>query len=124
MNFDAWIIGVHLVTAHFPAAYDGVHRFEWLTPGLYVVAPGGATVGAYRNSYGNASAYAGWTWRRGQWALMVGAVTGYDRASVLPMVVPSYSFKLEDNKALRFSYMPKTYKAGAHALHVSYEFQL
>lgn len=73
MTINAWAIGLHLLTAHATPGYEAV------TPGAYARHESGATFGAYRNSIGRASAYAGWTFERGQFALTVGAVSGYER---------------------------------------------
>jgi hypothetical protein len=68
---ENWIIGLHLVTAHAGSLPDpGAHRYL-ATPGAYAVAPGGFTLGAYRNSLSDTprypgarwTAYVGWTWR-------------------------------------------------------------
>ena len=85
------VIGVHLLSLHSNPGYVTAvdipgrplqtERFETATPGLSLRLANGATVGAYRNSYGRGSAYAGWTFETAdqRWALTVGAVTGYPR---------------------------------------------
>ncbi len=72
---EAWTIGLHLLTAHAVPGYEAV------TPGAYARHESGFTLGAYRNSIGRASAYAGWTFETEdrRFALTVGAVTGYER---------------------------------------------
>lgn len=106
---DAWTLGVHAVSVHNQSGY------ETLTPGLYARAPSGLTFGAYRNSHARVSAYVGHTWERNGFALTLGAVTGYERAKVLPMIVPSY---LTD-RGLRVSLLVNPW--GASAIHLSYE---
>lgn len=71
----AWVIGVHLLTAHAASGYEAV------TPGIYARHESGFTVGAYRNSIGRESVYAGWTWETPdrRFALTAGGVTGYER---------------------------------------------
>jgi hypothetical protein len=104
--------GAHLVSFHKPGSH-----METVTPGAYVLhIPTGATLGAYRNSEGKLSAYAGVTLERGPWQLTVGAVTGYNKRAVLPMLAPSYKF---DN-GMRVSLIPNPF--GHSAIHVSKEF--
>ena len=100
---SAWIIGVHLFTWH------SAPGFEWATVGAYARSPDGITVGAYRNSEGGLSAYAGLTMETPsrQFALTVGAVTGYRAASVIPLIVPSVRFSGSDNLALRVAVIPR-----------------
>jgi len=77
----------------------------------------GATVGAFRNSIGRNSGYAGWTWQAGPFGLTAGAITGYPRAKVLPLLVPSYRLA----SGVRISVVPNPF--GAAALHLSLEHQ-
>lgn len=104
-----WTTGVHALSFHAHGGYEAV------TPGLYARSPDGWTFGAYRNSQRGSSAYFGHTWERNGFALTLGAVTGYARADVLPMVVPSYRFK----SGIRLSLIPNPF--GASALHLSFE---
>lgn len=105
-----WLIGLHLLSLH---AQPGM---ETATPGIYARhAPSGTTLGLLRNSEGKASAYAGLTFERGPVAITLGAVTGYQRAAVLPLVVPS----LQLGGGLRLSLIPNPF--GAWALHLSAE---
>lgn len=69
----AQTVGLHLVSHHFPSE-SYLHD---VNPGVYVRFDNGATLGAYRNSFGRASAYAGWTLEHGPFALTLGAVSGY-----------------------------------------------
>lgn len=73
MTLETWTLGLHLLTAHAMPGYEAV------TPGIYARHESGATFGAYRNSIGRRSAYAGWTFESGRFALTVGAVSGYER---------------------------------------------
>ncbi len=72
---STWILGLHLLTAHAAQGYEAI------TPGAYARHESGFTVGAYRNSIGRPSAYAGWTFETEdrRFALTVGAVTGYEK---------------------------------------------
>lgn len=115
----ATTLGLHLASVHSTPGWCDFN------PGLYLRTDAGLTLGAYRNSECRASVYAGWTWeaRRGRWAAAVtaGAVTGYTSRPVLPLLVPSLAVDVADKTALRLTYIPKTEKAGAHALHLSVE---
>lgn len=112
-------VGAHLVTAHTKP--EGK---ESGTPGLYLRWPNGITVGAYRNSYGDGSVYAGYTFEafNRHLALTVGAVTGYRAQPVLPLVVPSLRIGLWGDTSLRVAYLPKPPKYGSSAaVHFSVE---
>jgi len=116
---NAATVGLHLATAHF-----GGHDLRASTPGLYIRAENGFTAGTYRNSYDRTSTYAGWTWQTDdqRLALTVGAVTGYDAARVMPLLVPSARVPLGAGFAARFSFIPKPVKSGhAAGLHLSLE---
>lgn len=125
MDATAWIVGLQIASAHFGS---GAGAMEWATPGLYVRHPSGLTAGAYRNSQGRGSAFAAWTWQTDSrtWAITVGAVTGYQRASVLPLVVPSVRLPIADTGlALRVSAIPPIAKhdiVGAVTVAVEREF--
>lgn len=140
---EAWVIGLHLATAHAGQQVP----MNAATPGLYLKAPNGWAGGAYRNSLGNASLWVGKVFETAdkRWALTVGAVTGYQRREgqrycrhgfrhvawnpcvlgdsepVRPLLAPSVRLPITDNVAARLSYMPK-FGDGAHALHLSLEF--
>lgn len=135
------IVGVHLVSLHQdpcwtepapPAAVVAEptrHRFEAATPGLYLMLPNGFTAGAYRNSFGTGSVYAGYTLQspEGHFALTVGAVAGYPYGPALrPMVVPSARIGLgalgADDWSLRVSLLMK--RPGAHASTAALHFSL
>jgi hypothetical protein len=117
MSAAAWIIGVHLATAH---AAPGL---ELHTAGVYAVAPGGLTAGALRNSHGRGSLYLAHTWQRGPWGLTAGAITGYPARPVLPMLVPSVRVPLGSGAAARLSYLPRVPRYGSSAaVHLSLEF--
>jgi hypothetical protein len=123
---NAWIVGLHLWSSHFGACYDLIGEckpYESATVGIYAKAPGGFTFGAYRNSYGKPSAYAGWTFetKDRRFALVVAGITGYDRATVVPAVVPSVRFYLGGHTALRIAGLPRFEKGGASVLHFALE---
>jgi hypothetical protein len=114
------MIGLHVASLHSAA---GFCNFD---PGVYARWGSGFTVGAYRNSECRASAYAGMTWDkpltdRITGSITLGAVTGYRRAPVMPLMVPSVQIRLDDAYALRVAFIPKVEKSGAHALHFMVE---
>ena len=116
------IVGLHLATAHFggPAA-DQMHNAN---PGAYLQMANGATAGAYLNSYGRPSVYAGWTWTtaNGRWSLTAGGVTGYPATTVAPMLVPSMRIGLGSSGwAARLAYLHKPHSDGANGAHLSLE---
>ncbi len=116
----SWILGLHLFSAHVPNCWgEPCQRYEVFTPGIYAKAPSGLTVGAYRSSYGDGSTYVGWTFetKDRRFALLVGGVTGYSRASVLPLIVPSVKVG-----NVRLAFMPRFEKGGASVAHVAVEF--
>lgn len=118
MSADAWIVGLHLLSAH---AQPG---FEAATVGLYAQAPSGLTAGVLRNSERRLSLYAGETWHTadGRWAITAGAITGYRGARVTPLLVPSLRLQLGDGAAARISLIPKPPReGGSSALHLSLE---
>jgi hypothetical protein len=137
-------LGVHLASWHAPSTYERTHvtavdvhtrqpiawatttyRYHTATPGLYVRLPNGLTAGAYSNSYGNPSAYAGWTWETPdrRFALTVGAVSGYAQGRLRPLVAPSMRLGLAPHTALRIAGAPK-FRGGAAVLHLALEFDL
>jgi len=124
MSGAALILGLHLATAHFGAPAGGPDLTD-RNPGAYVRLGNGATAGAFRNSHRRSSVYAGWTWqtRDGRWALTVGAVTGYPRAAVAPLLVPSVRLPLAAGSpwAARLSYLHKPHSDGASGVHLSIE---
>jgi len=89
---EGWILGLHLLSAHFGDLDPGAHP-RHVTPGIYAVAPNGATFGAYRNSINRDTVYGGWTWRTGVDAgpftdvtVTAAAATGYSEAKVVPLL--------------------------------------
>lgn len=122
MSTGAIILGLHLATAHFGGT--AASQMHDANPGLYVRLGNGATAGAYRNSEGRPSVYAGWTWSTadGRWAITAGGVTGYARAAVSPLVVPSLRVGLGDTGwATRLAYLHKPHSHGASGVHMSIE---
>ena len=120
----SWVLGLHLISAHWPGCYDfegECRRYEVATPGIYARHEDGATFGAYRNSYGRPSAYAGWTFetKDKRFALTVAGVTGYPAAPLRLMVAPSVRFPI-GGMSVRLAGAPKI-GASAALLHLALE---
>lgn len=78
-NAEPVVVGLHLGSVHVP------HRIDQrnVNPGAYVRFGNGLTLGAYRNTLGRESVYAGYTFNViGRIDLTLGAVTGYERKVV------------------------------------------
>ena len=112
---SAGTLGLHIGSQHYPArAYNNAN------PGAYYIHDNGATVGTYYNSERRQSVYAGWTWDSGPWRLQVGAITGYERRAVLPMVGPSVALW----HGFRLAVLPKVERGGSSVVHLMYETKL
>ena len=111
----AGTLGFHLGSQHFPA-----QQYNNFNPGAYYIHDNGATVGTYYNSERRQSVYAGWTWDSGPWRLQVGAITGYKRRAVLPMIVPSVAL----GYGFRLTVLPKIERGGSTVIHLMWEMKL
>ena len=111
----AGTLGLHIGSQHFPA-----QQYNNFNPGAYYIHDNGATVGTYYNSERRQSVYAGWTWDSGPWRLQVGAITGYERSAVLPMVVPSVAL----GYGFRLTVLPKVERGGSSVAHLMWETKL
>lgn len=112
---SAGTLGLHIGSQHYPArAYNNAN------PGAYYIHDNGATVGTYYNSERRQSVYAGWTWDSGPWRLQVGAITGYKRSAVLPVVMPSVAL----GHGFRLVVLPKVERNGSSVIHLMYEMKL
>ena len=108
----AGTLGLHIGSQHFPA-----QQYNNANPGAYYIHDSGATVGTYYNSERRQSVYAGWTLDSGPWRLQVGAITGYERRAVLPMVVPSVAL----GHGFRLVVLPKVERDGSAVTHLMWE---
>lgn len=102
-------MGIHMATYH-PNNRNNLNGFN---PGIYANCDD-YTAGVYHNSYRSPSVYV--AKRFG--FVAVGAVTGYPRGPVLPMLVFSHEFN-----GFRFTYMPPIDKITG-GVHFSYEWKL
>lgn len=114
-------VGLHLGSYHTSGNWNNFN------PGVYVYH-NGWTAGTYYNSERSQSAYAGYTFEGAlvgpfSYGLTVGAITGYARARVLPMVVPSVSFHATERASARLSFIPPFEKNGAAVFHLSVEYR-
>lgn len=106
-------VGLHIGTVHSERGFNDVN------PGVYV-EHNGYTAGVLKNSESRTSVYAGYTWHYGNLGLTAGAITGYRRAQVMPLVTPSIRFNVGPG-AIRLAYLPKVDDTGAHGVHFTYE---
>ena len=111
----AGTLGVHIGSQHFPA-----QDYNNFNPGAYYIHDNGATVGTYYNSERRQSVYAGWTWDSGPWRLQVGAITGYERRAVLPLIAPSVAL----GYGFRLTALPKVERDGSAVIHLMWETKL
>lgn len=106
-----WVLGVHLLSLHAPK-----REYETFTPGVYLRAEGWQA-GVYRNSEAGTSAYAGRMFEAGRFFLLVGAVTGYERAKVVPLVAPGVSLG-----EFKISLIPEIKRVSSSSvLHIAFE---
>ena len=108
-------LGFHIGSQHFPAK-----QYNNFNPGAYYIRSSGATIGTYYNSERRQSVYAGWTWDYGPWRLQAGAITGYRRAAVLPLIAPSVSL----GYGFRLTVLPKVERRGSAVVHLTWEMKL
>ena len=118
-------IGVHIGSVHFPAK-----DYNNFNPGVYVYH-NGWTAGTYYNSERHQSFYAGYTFEYApsfasgmvRLGATVGAITGYERAKLLPMVVPSVSVSIPGGlgSAVRIAVIPPLERNGSAVLHLALE---
>lgn len=111
-------IGVHLVSQHYPK-----RTYNNNNPGMYFRADNGITAGFYDNSYNQWSVYAGYTyhWNVKGWepAVTLGAITGYPKASVMPVAVPTLATPpLIETARLRLGYKPKVGRNSSDVIHL------
>lgn len=83
---EALVLGLNLATHHF----DRSQNFCETNLGIYALHRESRIAGGvYHNSECRTSAWLARQWDAGPYSLSVGGVTGYRRAAVLPLVVPS-----------------------------------
>jgi hypothetical protein len=118
-------IGLHIGSRHSAPGYND-HNL-----GIYArwanAQGDGFAAGTYLNSQRATSVWAGyaWSWRMQALplsaGLIVGGVSGYRAAKIMPMALPSAALHW-GNTAARLSYVPRVEKSGAAALHLSLEY--
>jgi hypothetical protein len=108
-------IGVHLGTYHF----DRNRGYNEFNPGVYV-RDESWTAGAYHNSERSNSAYLAYRAATfGPVSVHVGAVTGYKRSPVSPMVVAEYAV----SERMRLVWIPPSPDGNKGGLHLAAEFK-
>lgn len=113
----AGTVGLHLGSVHLPKK-----DFNNVNPGIYYQWDSGVTVGTFYNSERRQSVYAGWTWEWGRLNLTAGLITGYRRASILPLAAPSVKLGTVGQVTWRLIFLPRVERSGAHVLHLTAEF--
>ena len=122
-NLKPTIIGVHLGSVHSERGFNDFN------PGLYASWSNGATAGFYHNSESRLTVYGGWTHHFDVRVLgatpsvFLGLGTGYSRARIVPMIVPSVTWPIGRHLGVRVSYAAKVQKTGAHAVHFSLDYR-
>lgn len=111
------LFGVHLGSVHFSGDYNNVN------PGVYI-NHNSWTGGVYYNSERHVSAYAGYTVSTGPIDWTLGAITGYQRAKVLPLVAPSFKYDFNEQIGARVVLLPNPFKPKESALHFTLEWKL
>ena len=114
------LVGIHTVSVHTEKGYNNTN------PGFYLSIDG-YTVGTYYNSERHQTYYVGYNFAGElgyglDWGLTLGLATGYERSKVVPMVVPSVSYGLGNNFAVRLSAIPPFAKSPGVA-HLSFEYR-
>lgn len=105
-------IGLHMGSVHLPA--EDYNNFN---PGVYIVNEQGYVAGGFYNSHRRASFYVGRQLQLyGPVTVVVGGITGYDRAPVVPMLVPSVRL----SEHFRLSVLPPVWGMST-TLHLSVE---
>ena len=118
---DDLTIGAHVGSWHSLPGRNNVN------PGLYVRTADGLQVGAYRNSERGESVYVGqmFSARLGadlEASVMVGAVHGYKRAGLLPVVMPS--IRVGGDFGVRIGYIPPAAPKHSHVVHLMAEWSI
>lgn len=124
-DFAPTHLTVHLASVHSQPGYNNINLgagLRWADS-----AGDGPVAGIYYNSDRSTSAYAGYSWN---WPLagpvsvqlMAGGVTGYRRAAVAPMLLPSLAYAVTPRAAVRVSFAPAIALTTAVA-HLSLDFR-
>lgn len=108
-------VGAHLATWHDRSGFCNFN------PGLYLRWKSGLTIGAYENSDCRVSAYAGWTYSYGPFAVTAAIVTGYTHHSPMPALIPSVLLPVGEGLSARIAFIPKVEKHSANAIHLMVE---
>lgn len=114
-------LGLHIISHHFSGDFNNLNH------GAYIYHDG-FTAGTYYNSERKQSYYVGYTFEGAlvgplSYGLTIGAVSGYARGSVLPLVVPSVSVPIANTGiGVRLSAIPPVGKGSAALVHLTAEY--
>ena len=115
----AGTVGLHLGSWHDEKGFNNTN------PGVYLKLQNGLTIGTVLNSESNQSFYLAKTltqeYKSFDLSVSLGLISGYKTSKVLPMIIPSLGYKINDDITLRSSFLPKINKQGSNALHWSVE---
>jgi hypothetical protein len=141
---DQLVLGLHLISYHsrdeiaverekcFVSPARRLCRQEVETvrpnntnPGLYVRDEAtGFGGGFYKNSEYKLSAHVDWTASPVKYiGLTFGVVSGYQRASLIPVVVPSVAIPLGEQAAARLSFLSGVKSGSTSSVHLSFEWR-
>lgn len=101
---QALTLGIHTFSYHSEKGYNNTN------PGVYL-EHNGYTIGTYYNSERHQTYYVGYTYggtlyRGLEYGLSVGVASGYERAKLVPLVVPSVAYRFDSGFGVRLSGIP------------------
>jgi len=119
-------VGLHVGSAHF-APEPNSEKLNGVNPGIYVKFTNDVVLGTFRNSHNRQSTYLAYEFKLGnnptlQPSVLLGGITGYSAAPVLPLVSPSVLWQVSPHTGVRLSYIPKVRIMRAHVVHLSLEY--
>jgi hypothetical protein len=117
-EIDIMILALDIGTVHFGPGSEAMNNSN---PGIYARFNNGATGGVYFNSVRKVSSWAGYSMEtpNKRFALTIGAVTGYQKAPVLPLVLISATQKFGGVTARASLITPTKFNVGG--VHLSLE---
>ena len=120
----ALTLGVNVGTYHFVDQ----NKHNNINPGLYLKCSlttnlkHGVVMGVYKNSQYNTSLHAGYNYSLPyNFDITLGVVSGYSYASIVPVVLPSWSYKNESGLVTRLSFIPHIPGKVDGGIHLSFE---
>lgn len=117
-------IGLHVASVHSNCCMEDGRKWNNYNGGFYLRSDRWV-VGGFYNSLYKPSMYLAYTYPLGEhFDVSVGAVTGYNRYPVIPLLSPSFHWPLFKGVEGRLSVMPGVGRGSAWALHYSMEYSL